>query len=310
MNKPLRNSILSLVLLSIFIISCQSNQDKPDLTEKLVSDKKESTVNAEEEEIKAIVERLLIAAGNYNIEDLDDMTSDKAMLGISSFKDGTWSNSEITIDEYFDNVKNREPKPYCELVSDYNIIVTEGRLALVRADAILYRFGIPQTREINNFTLLKENGKWKFLNISFTVNRIAEEKKKFDLDIFARSYAQAWGSKKPEFVASYFAEDGSLQVNDGDPAKGRNAISEVAQGFMIDLPDMIVRYDSLVPKSNGTEFHWTLIATNLGPAGTGKKVKVSGFELWKIGENGLIKESKGSFPSEKYNRQLEFGIDN
>ena len=36
MNNPLRNSILSLVLLSIFIISCQSNQDKPDLTEKLV----------------------------------------------------------------------------------------------------------------------------------------------------------------------------------------------------------------------------------------------------------------------------------
>ncbi len=310
MNNPLRNTIVSLIVLSICIISCKSKHDNSELTEKVASELKKSTLNPDEEEIKATVEKLLFAAGNYNIEDLDDMVSDKAMLGISSLKDGIWSNSEIAIDEFFTSVKKRERSPYCEIPNEYDIIVTEGQLALVRADCILYRFGIPQTREINHFTLMKENEKWRFLNISWTKYEVAEEKKKFDLDIFARSYAQAWCSKRPNFVATYFAEDGSLQVNDGDSAKGRDAISKVAQGFMTDLPDMIVRYDSIVPKSIGTEFHWTLIATNSGPGGTGNKVKVSGYELWQLDENGLIKNSQGNFPTEEYNRQLEFGIDN
>ncbi len=310
MNNTLRNTILSLIVLSICIISCKSKHDKSELTKKVASEITKSTLNPDEEEIKATVEKLLFAAGNYNIEDLDDMVSDKAMLGISSLKDGIWSNSEIAIDEFFASVKKRERSPYCEIPNDYDIIVTEGQLALVRADCILYRCGIPQTREINHFTLMKENEEWKFLNISWTKYEVAEEKKKFDLDIFARSYAQAWCSKRPNFVASYFAEDGSLQVNDGDPAKGRDAISKVAQGFMTDLPDMYLHYDSIVSKSIGTEFHWTLIATNSGPSGTGNKVKVSGYELWQLDENGLIKNSQGNFSTEEYNRQLEYGINN
>ncbi len=307
MNSNLRNPIRYYAILLIFIISCQSKQNNIEPTPNMASNESVLKPDPEEEEIKATVEKLLIAAGNYNIEDLDDMVSDKAMIGISSLKDGKWSNSEITIDEYFEHVKNREPKPYCELVNDYNIIVTEGRLVLVRADAILHRFGIPMTREINNFMLMKEDEHWKFIGLSFTVNPIPEEKQIFDLDIFARSYAQAWCSKRPEFVATYFAEDGSLQVNDGDPAKGRDAISKVAQGFMTDLPDMIVRFDSLVSKSHGTQFHWTLIATDSGPGGTGNKVNVSGYELWHLDDNGLINNSEGHFPTEEYNRQLEVG---
>lgn len=310
MNNLFRNPLLFIAVLFIFMISCQSNQGKTRVSENITTETKEVTPNPEEEEIKAAVEKLLFAAGNYNIEDLDDMISDKAMIGVSFLKDGNWSNSERTIDEYFENVNNRKLIPYCEIPNNYDILVTEGRLALVRADGILYRYGVPLNREINHFTMMKENGEWKFLNISFTVERIAEEKKKFDLAVFARSYAQAWGSRRPNFVTSYFAEDGTLRVNDGPPAKGRDAIFKVAEGFMTDLPDMIVRYDSLVKKSNGTEFHWTLIATNSGPGGTGNKVKVSGYELWQIDDSGLIKSSQGHFPSEEYKRQLEFGIDN
>ena len=77
---------------------------------------------------------------------------------------------------------------------------------------------------------------------------------------------------------------------------------------MTDLPDMVVRFDSLVTKTEGSEFHWTLMATNSGPGGTGNKVNVSGYELWQMGENGLIQSSQGHFPGEEYNRQLEFGI--
>ena len=73
---------------------------------------------------------------------------------------------------------------------------------------------------------------------------------------------------------------------------------------------MIVTMDSLVTTPKGTEFHWTLTGTNTGPNGTGNKVKVSGFELWQLDDKGLIKESKGTYDADEYNRQLKYGVDN
>ena len=126
---------------------------------------------------------------------------------------------------------------------------------------------------------------------------------------FATRYAEAWCSQNPESVAAFFAENGSLSVSDGPPAVGRAAIAEIARGFMRDFPDMIVTFDKLEPKSNATAFDWTLTGTNTGPGGTGKRVRISGYELWKMGNNGLIAESKGHFDGAEYERQLKHGVD-
>ena len=299
------HSICILFFLPIFLLSCQPKPEKSDAVRVSSPETTEPTWTQEEAEIKAAVDNLLIAAGNYDLEALDKVVFDNTNLGISSLKEGGWSSSVITIDEYFEDVKNRIPLPYCEIISDYDILVSESQMAFVRGDAIVHRFGIPQTSEINHFTLLKENGIWKFLNVSFTVNPIAEEKKKFDMEIFGRSYAQAWCSKRPEFVSSYFAKDGSLKVNDGAAAQGTEEITEVAKGFMEAFPDIIVTMDSLVPIADKTRFHWTLTGTNTGPGGSGNKVKISGFEEWTLDENQLIKESKGNFDEEDYSRQLK-----
>lgn len=299
------HSICILFFLPIFLLSCQPKPRNSDAVQAAKPETIEPTWTQEEAEIKAAVDNVLIAAGNYDLEALENVIFENTNLGISSLNDGVWSNSVITIDDYFEGVKNRNPLPYNEIISDYDILVSESKIAFVRGDAIVHRFGIPQTREINHFTLLKDDGIWKFLNISFTVNPITEEKKKFDLEIFARSYAQAWCSKRPEFVASYFAKDGSLQVNDGAAAEGTEEITKVAKGFMDAFPDIIVTMDSLAPIGDKTQFHWTLTGTNTGPNGTGNKVKISGFEEWTLDENQFIKESKGNFDEEDYNKQLE-----
>jgi predicted ester cyclase len=126
---------------------------------------------------------------------------------------------------------------------------------------------------------------------------------------FAKRYVAAWCSQNPESVAAFFAENGSLRVNDGPPAVGRAAITEVARGFMRDLPDMIVTMDYVTHESDGTKFHWTLTGTNTGPSGTGKRLRISGYELWKIDEDGLIVDSKGHFSTAEYERQLKHGVD-
>ena len=126
---------------------------------------------------------------------------------------------------------------------------------------------------------------------------------------FCLKYAEAWCSQRPESVAAFFAENGSLKVNNDPPAEGRNAIAKVAEGFMTAFPDMVVTMYNLINTSEGTEFHWTLTGTNSGTGGTGKKVKVSGFELWKFDNDGLILKSIGSFDAEEYNRQLLYGYE-
>ena len=74
---------------------------------------------------------------------------------------------------------------------------------------------------------------------------------------------------------------------------------------MRDFSDMIVTMDEVTFDSDGTTFNWTLTGTNTGPGGAGKRVRISGYELWKIDNNGFIAESKGHFDSAEYERQLK-----
>ena len=130
-----------------------------------------------------------------------------------------------------------------------------------------------------------------------------------ELEKFASRYAEAWCSQNPENVAAFFAVNGSLSVNDGPAAVGRAAIAEEARGFMTTFPDMIVTMDKVSRDPDGTKFHWTLIGTNTGPGGTGKRVRISGYELWKIDNEALIAESQGHFDGAEYERQLKLGVD-
>jgi predicted ester cyclase len=133
---------------------------------------------------------------------------------------------------------------------------------------------------------------------------------------FAKRYAQAWCSQNPESVTAFFAERGSISINNGPPAVGRTAIAKEAQAFMRTFPDMTVTFDKLERSmSDGGRsscdavFHWTLTGTNAAPCGSGKRVRISGYELWKIANDGLIRESKGHFDSAEYERQLKHGVD-
>jgi len=132
-----------------------------------------------------------------------------------------------------------------------------------------------------------------------------------ELTQFAMRYAVAWCSQDPEKVAVFFAENGSLSINNGPPAVGRVAIAKEAEVFMTTFPDMVVTMDDVAHESKlggrsscDAVFHWTLTGTNTGPGGTGKRVRISGYELWKIDNNGLIAEIEGPFRSAEYERQL------
>ena len=121
---------------------------------------------------------------------------------------------------------------------------------------------------------------------------------------FATRYTAAWCSQNAASVAAFFSPHGSLTVNDAAPARGREAITQVAQEFMTAFPDMQVLMDEVVIEGDGAIYRWTLVGTNTGPGGTGRAVRISGHEEWRIGADGLIQESLGYFDSEDYQHQL------
>ena len=126
-----------------------------------------------------------------------------------------------------------------------------------------------------------------------------------NLNEFAKRYARAWCSQDPDNVAAFFAENGSITINNGPPAIGRTAIAREAPAFMTTFADMIVTFDKLETRQDGVAFHWTLTGTNTGPGGTGKRVRISGYELWNLDNDGVIAESKGNFDAAEYERQLK-----
>ena len=128
-----------------------------------------------------------------------------------------------------------------------------------------------------------------------------------DLSELALRYTAAWCSHNAASVAAFFSPNGSFTINAGAPAVGRSAITSSVQGFMTAFPDLRVIMDNLVTQNDRAEYHWTLIGTNTGPGGTGRQVRVSGFEVWRIGDDGLIAESQGHFDATEYQRQLERG---
>jgi len=71
---------------------------------------------------------------------------------------------------------------------------------------------------------------------------------------------------------------------------------------------LLVVMDDVCLREDGAQYCWTLMGTNSGPGGTGKRVRISGYEMWRLGEDGLIAESLGHFDSGAYERQLAQGV--
>lgn len=119
----------------------------------------------------------------------------------------------------------------------------------------------------------------------------------------ARSYTDAWCSHEPARVAAHYVPGGTIAINGGEPTE----VGEVARSFIDAFPDIQVFMDDVVFKGETVEYHWTFTGTNTGPGGTGMAVRISGFEEWTLGDDGLVVESQGNYDQQEYERQLEHG---
>jgi uncharacterized protein (TIGR02246 family) len=129
-----------------------------------------------------------------------------------------------------------------------------------------------------------------------------------ELRDFATRYTEAWCSHNANATAAFFAENGSIAVNGGEPALGRAEIAKLVQGFYDAFPDTVVIMDAVRGAGDDAVYLWTYEGTNTGPGGTGNRVRFNGWEAWTFSDDGLIAKSIGSFDSGEYERQLAEGV--
>jgi len=133
-----------------------------------LSAQEKDSSNTEEEAVKTVVERFLIAAGNYDLDSMPEMFTEKANIGGASFRNGQWKTFTMTFTEFLDMLKSStNPKKFVEPVYKFTVHIDGGMLAFVKGDAIVYRNDIPQSNNFDYFTLIKENDEWKILNGSY-----------------------------------------------------------------------------------------------------------------------------------------------
>ena len=118
----------------------------------------------------------------------------------------------------------------------------------------------------------------------------------------AADYTAAWNTGSPEAVASFYAKDGVIVINRGDPWNNRAGVAEMASGFFADIPDLNLVCDAVRAAGDHVTYQWTFTGTHTA---SGNKVRVLGWEEWDINYAGEVQRSLGWFDSDEYSRQTD-----
>jgi uncharacterized protein (TIGR02246 family) len=116
----------------------------------------------------------------------------------------------------------------------------------------------------------------------------------------ANAYTAAWNSGSPEAVAAFYAEDGQIVINRGEPWKGRTGIAAMAAGFFADVPDLALACDQVRCAGDHVAYLWTFTGTH---SGTRNPLRVVGWEEWDLDADLKVKASRGWFDADDYGRQ-------
>ncbi|USG62890.1 ester cyclase [Sneathiella marina] len=122
--------------------------------------------------------------------------------------------------------------------------------------------------------------------------------------VFAKAMTKAWCDHDAAGVASLFAAKATRVINAGIPAVGRAGIEENTQSFITAVPDLELLMEDLFVQDDLAVYSWTLRGTH---SETGNRINISGFEIWQLGADGLIVDSRGYYDSAAYNHQIAHG---
>ena len=120
----------------------------------------------------------------------------------------------------------------------------------------------------------------------------------------AQAYTAAWNSGSPEAVAGFYAQDGQIIINRGNPWEGRSGVAQMAAGFFADVPDLALVCDQVRCAGDRVVYLWTFTGTH---SGTKNPLRIAGWEEWDFDTDLKVKASRGWFDADDYTRQTSGG---
>lgn len=117
---------------------------------------------------------------------------------------------------------------------------------------------------------------------------------------FAEAYTAAWNSGSADAVAEFYALNGSIVINRGEPWEGRARVATMAAGFFADVPDLSLTCDGVRCAGDHVVYLWTFTGTH---AGTKNTLRVVGWEEWDFDADLKVRASRGWYDADDYARQ-------
>ncbi|HEX9158914.1 MAG TPA: nuclear transport factor 2 family protein [Rhizomicrobium sp.] len=117
----------------------------------------------------------------------------------------------------------------------------------------------------------------------------------------AEAYTAAWNTGSSEAVAAFFAPQGRIVINGGEPWTGHAGVQKMAEGFFAEVPDLSLVCDHVRSAGDHVVYVWTFRGTH---ADTKNDLHIVGWEEWDIDAKHKIVSSRGWFDAEDYARQV------
>jgi imidazolonepropionase-like amidohydrolase len=120
-------------------------------------------------DIQRVVEAFLLHLGDHDWDKVAADLAPKAIVVVTRDRNGEWSNSYQTGDEWLAALKrNPNPVTFREPIANVAITIDSDRLAYLRADFQVMRDGQTQSKGVDQFTLVREGGAWKIAVVAYT----------------------------------------------------------------------------------------------------------------------------------------------
>lgn len=118
---------------------------------------------------RAAVERFLEVLGDRQLDQLPALFAPKATMVVVRQRDGQWSHTTSTVDEFLATLKGQAtPTLFKEPLTNVTVQVEDGQLAFVRADFTVVIDGQVRSHGVDYFTLVKDGAAWKIVNGAYT----------------------------------------------------------------------------------------------------------------------------------------------
>lgn len=126
----------------------------------------------DETAVKAVVESFLVALGDDDQEKIKTMFLPNANIASISAKNDEYKIYTASANQYMAQREGKQNRKFKEPVRKYTVNISQGLLAFVRADAMVYYNDVASHHTNDFFILMKDNGVWKILSGSYTTEPV------------------------------------------------------------------------------------------------------------------------------------------